>query len=85
MHRLGAVICGWQGIKALSKKAVFPLDDADLFPLGTVKLNGVKVWRQSIEHAIGCAAALAELQNSGLLPIFRQLRESRNGRYYRVD
>lgn len=83
LHRIGSVICGWQGVKALRKDLIFPLSDTDLFPIGSVKLNGVKFFGQrNPDQVIGYAAALAEEQGSSLLPIFRQLRESRNCRQY---
>ena len=40
LHMVGTVLCGWEGVKGLSGKAVFPLRDEDLFPLGSTKLNG---------------------------------------------
>lgn len=85
LHRVGAVLCSWEGIRSLRKKLVFPLQDTDLFPIGNVKLNGVKVWHGTIEEVIGYAAALAEVQDCSLLPIFRQLRETRNGSYFDVS
>lgn len=42
LHKLGTVICGWQGVKAMSVTAAYPLGDLDLFPAGSTKMNGVK-------------------------------------------
>ena len=80
LHMVGAVLCGWKGIKSLCGKAAFPLDDKDLFPLGTVKLNGVKVLgNQEPEAVIEAAAALTGCRGGGLEPVFTQLLKSRGG------
>ena len=44
LHMVGAVICGWQGVKKLCGRAVIPLRDKDLFPRGSIKLNGIKFY-----------------------------------------
>ena len=44
LHRFGAVLCGWQGVKASAGKAAVPLSDEDLLPGGSVKINGVKFY-----------------------------------------
>ena len=85
LHRLGTVICGWQGIKGMCGKAVFPLSHEDLFPLGSVKLNGVKYFGdRSTDEVVAYAAALMEADGSGLSPIFTQLLESRSGIHLEV-
>lgn len=86
LHRLGVVLCGWQGIQALSAKACFPLGYSDLFPAGSVKMNGVKFYgsRQPDEIVAYCTA-LIEADGSGLAPLFTQLLASRNGMHYDVQ
>jgi len=44
LHLAGTVLCGWESIKDLCGRAVFPLRDEDLFPQGSTKLNGVKFY-----------------------------------------
>lgn len=77
---LGAVLCGWQGIRHAEKNAVCPLYGADLFPPETIKLNGVKFFG-SIDHGwtTACAAALARANDSALLPLLEQLPRGRDG------
>ena len=86
LHRVGAVICGWQGIEGLSQKAVFPITHADLFPGTAVKLNGVKFYgdRES-DQVVAYCAALIGADAGALKPIFEHLLESRNGVHYSVD
>ncbi len=80
LHKFGAVLCGWKGIKGLRGKAGFPLTDADLFPNGAAKMNGVKFYGdRDPETVIAYAAALMRLNGGSLAPIFEQLLVSRNG------
>ena len=86
LHKLGTVLCGWQGIKGLSTNGVFPLLDEDLFPGGTVKLNGVKFYgERSTDEVVAYAAALITHDGGGLSPLFTHLLESRNGYHYDAE
>ena len=79
LHMVGTVLCGWQGVKGLCGKVVFPLQDEDLFPRGAVKLNGVKFYGdRDPDEAISCSAALMAAAGGTLDPVFQQLRLSRN-------
>lgn len=80
LGHLGAVLCGWQGIRHAERNAVCPLSCQDLFPPETVKLNGVKFFG-SIDHGwtTACAAALARANDSALLPLLEQLPRGRDG------
>ena len=80
LHRLGAVLCGWTGIKSIGKKALFPLKDEDLFPKGSSKLNGVKFYgKRAPEVVISYAAAMMEANGGSLAPMFEELLASRSG------
>lgn len=85
LHMVGTVLCGWQGVKGLSKKAVFPVFDTDLFPQGSTKLNGVKFYgdRDPVE-VVSYSASLIFAAEGGLVPVFRQLLTSRGGTQYAV-
>lgn len=85
LHSLNAVLCGWRGVEALSKNAVFPLDHEDITPTGSVKLNGVKFYgdRES-DEVVACCAALCSAAGGALKPLFEHLLESRNGIRYEV-
>lgn len=83
LHRVGAVLCGWQGVRGLSKRLVFPLDHSDLFPAGTCKLNGVKFYGdRDPDQVVAYCAAIIEANGGGLAPLFEHLLKSRNGRHY---
>lgn len=86
LHKLGTVLCGWQGVKALSGKTVFPVEHGDLFPEGACKLNGVKFYGiRNPDDVVAYCAALILADDGGLAPLFDHLLTSRNGRHYRVE
>ncbi len=86
LHSLGAVLCGWKGVEMLSGKAVFPVDHNDLFPVSTVKMNGVKFFgSRPPDFVISYAAALVSADGGSLEPLFTHLLESRNGIHYTVE
>ena len=86
LHRVGAVICGWQGVKGLRGAAVIPVGDQDLFPSGSVKMNGVKFFgSREPDQVLAYAAAVIMAEGTGLSSLFSQLLDSRNGRHYDVE
>lgn len=85
LHRLGTVICGWQGIRGMGGKVAVPLCDVDMFPRGTTKMNGVKFYGdRDPEEVIAYAAALICAGGGGLEPLFEDLLQSRGGPRYDV-
>jgi len=86
LHHVGAVLCGWQGVRRLAGKTYFPIDHSDLFPQGTVKINGVKFFgSRQPEQIIAYATAVISQCGGTLEPIFNQLLESRNGIRYDAE
>ena len=86
LHALGTVICGWQGVEALSGKAVFPLDHSDLYPVGNVKMNGVKFFgNREPDEIFAYATALISANDGGLGILFSHVLDSRNGKHYAVE
>ena len=83
LHRLGTVLCGWQGVKGLSCKGVFPLNDTDLFPAGSAKMNGVKFYGdREPDMVVAYATALISACGGGMEPLFSALLESRDGYHF---
>ena len=83
MHKLGVVLCGWSGVKAACGAGVVPLTDSDLFPGGSVKVNGVKFYSQrDPDETVSYATALIEASGMGIAGLFTQLLDSRYGRHY---
>ena len=86
LHNLGVVICGWQGVKALCGKAVFPVTHEDLFPDGAVRLNGMKFYGSiNPDEVVALTTAAICADGGGLVSLFQQLLESRNGRHYEAQ
>lgn len=82
-QKLGTVLCGWQGIEGLAGKAVFPVTYSDLYPTGTVRLNGVKYFgSRDPDQVVAYAAAVIAADRCGLESIFNQVLDDHNGRHY---
>lgn len=86
LHKLGTVLCGWQGIQAVRCRIAVPLNDKDLFPAGSVKLNGVKFYSdRDPDQVVTYTAALIGANGGALVEVFEQLRDSRGGRACLVE
>lgn len=84
----GAVIGGWKGAKIFRGKTTIPLKDEDLFSIGSISLNGTKLYRgHNLDEAARYAAATTEVSGCPLAPVFRELRyaqdcpKARAGKY----
>ena len=86
LHKLGAVLCGWQAVQAVRCRIAVPLNDKDLFPTGSVKLNGVKFYGdRDPEQVVTYTAALIGANGGALVEVFEQLRDSRGGKVCLVE
>ena len=86
LHRVGAVLCGWKGVRAMCGPATVPVSDRDLFPGGSVKMNGVKFFGSlDPDQVIAYATAVITAEGTGLTELFNQLLDSRNGRHYDAE
>ena len=86
LHMVGTVLCGWESVKDLCGKAIFPLRDRDLFPTGSTKLNGVKFYSdRDPDETVAYSTALIIAGGGGLVPVFKQLRTSRNAPEYTAE
>ena len=86
LHMVGSVLCGWAGVRDLVGKSVFPLRDQDIFPQGSVKLNGVKFYGdRTPDEVVSYSASLIGACGGALVPVFQQLLKSRNGNLLKLD
>ena len=86
LHMVGTVLCGWAGVRDLVGKAVFPLKDQDLFPQGSIKLNGVKFYGdRNPDEVVSYSTALISVCGGALVPVFQQMLKNRNGTVVKVD
>jgi hypothetical protein len=73
-------------VVGLSKAAVFPLTDKDLFPAGSAKMNGLKFYgSRTPDEVVAYAAALITADGGTMAPLFSQLLESRSGYHYDAE
>lgn len=85
LQRTGCAVAGWSGAQKISARRRMIVTDADLFPPGTVQLNGRKLYGETQERAVSLAASMARAAGSGLERLFNNLVRSEGGRYEKVD
>ena len=78
-------MAGWAGAQKISAQRRMIVTDMDLFPPGTVQLNGRKLFGETQERAVSLAASMARAAGSGLERLFNNLVRSEGGRYEKVD
>ena len=80
-----AALCGWHGAAVFGGEHTVLVTDRDLFPEGSLSLNGFKVYQGSTERLIAFAAAAARCTGGALHPLFDELLDAHSGRHYSVD
>ncbi len=76
LNRAGAMVASFEGIKAASNVNSIMIDAHDLFPLGTVTLEGVKTFSErNSENDIYLAGAVANMAGGITADIFRQVND----------
>ena len=86
LHKVGTVLCGWKGIREEKKAAFFPLTHEDLFPAGSIKLNGVKYYGSaSPDTVVAYTASLIAEDGGCLTGLFLHTMESRGGYKFHVE
>jgi len=85
LQKSGCALAGWTGAAAVSSRKAVILTDADLFPPGSVSLNGIRVFGESVPHAVSYAASLVRATGSGLVRLFDEQLRGGIGHYCEVD
>lgn len=85
LQKAGCAVAGWTGAEKISRGRAMVLSDADLFPPGTVQMNGVKVYGEELQRAASYAASMARAAGCGLERIFDGLLREETGQYETVD
>ncbi len=85
LQKTGCAVAGWSGAQKISARRRMIVTDTDLFPPGTVQLNGRKLYGETQEQAVSLAASMARAAGSGLERLFNNLVRSEGGRYEKVD
>ena len=84
-HKAGCAVAGWCGAEKISRRRAMILTDGDLFPPGTIQLNGVKVFGEDLPRVSSYAASMARAADCGLQRLFDGLLRSEGGHYETVD
>ncbi|CAN4018839.1 Cellulose biosynthesis protein BcsF, partial [Dysosmobacter welbionis] len=64
------------GAEKISRRRAMILTDGDLFPPGTIQLNGVKVFGEDLSRVSSYAASMARAADCGLQRLFDGLLRS---------
>lgn len=86
--RLGGTVAlaGWDGVLSMEGDANILLKDEDLFPVGSVKSQGIKTFNGTpLERVTGCTASMIQASGSGLTKLFSDLVHIQGGFFRRVD
>lgn len=82
----GAALAGWEGIRRQAKNSGILLTDSDLFPPGSLSLNGVKVFENHpLDKVIAVTATLIRDMGSGLERTFYELLHGQGGTYRKAE
>lgn len=83
---VGAALAGWEGIRRQAKNTGILLSDTDLFPPGSVVMNGVKVFpNHPLDKVISVTATLVRETGSGLDRAFHELLRSQGTVYRKAE
>ncbi|MGM9607137.1 MAG: hypothetical protein ACI3XJ_06490 [Oscillospiraceae bacterium] len=83
---VGAALAGWEGIRRQARDSGILLTDTDLFPPGSVALNGVKVFQNyPLDKVISVTATLIRDTGSGLDRTFHELLRSQGTVYRKAE
>ena len=85
LQRGGCAVAGYNGAAKMGQKGSMVLTDSDLFPPGTVFMNGMKVYAHDAIQAVSYAASLIDASGCGLRQVFGDLCRSQGGRRYSVE
>lgn len=85
LQKAGCAVAGWTGAVRIGRGRYMVLTDADLFPPGTVQMNGVKVYGEELQKAASYAASMAQAAGSGLERVFDGYLRGELGHYELVD
>lgn len=83
---VGAALAGWEGIRRQAKNSGILLADTDLFPPGSVALNGVKVFENHpLDKVISITATMIRETGSGLDRTFYELLRGQGATYRKAE
>lgn len=81
LQKTGCAIAGYDGAEHISRRKCVILTDADLFPPGTITLNGMKTYGENLSKVVSYGATLARASGCGLERLFDGLLRGEGGTY----
>lgn len=85
LQKTGCAVAGCAGAEKISRKKSMVVTDQDLFPPGTVSLNGVKLFGEEMPKVVSYGASLARASGCGLRRLFDNLLVSEGGSLETLD
>lgn len=85
VFKSGCAVAGWEGAQRMSRSNCIILTDGDLFPPGTIGLNGLKIFGEESGKVISYAASMAHASRSGLERLFDELLQSEGAPLHEVE
>lgn len=85
LQKTGCAVAGCFGAERISRRRSMIVSDQDLFPPGSVSLNGVKLFGEEMKKAVSYAATLARESGCGLRRLFDNLMVSEGGALQPLD
>lgn len=85
LQKSNCAVAGWSGAAKISRRKAVILGDDDIFPPGSVKINGIKLYGEEMRRAVAYAASLVRESGSGLTRLFDGLLRGESGRYMKLD
>lgn len=85
LSRSGCAVAGYCGAKAIGNFRRVMVTDEDLFPAGTLSLNGLKVYGEEIGRVLSYTVSMARLSDSQALPMLEQMLADEGGHTEQVD
>ncbi len=76
----GSALAGFRGADTMRRSNCLILTDTDLFPPGTVTLNGLKIFGEESGKVFSYAATMAHASETGLSRLFDNLLEAEGGK-----
>jgi len=80
LSKSGSALAGYRGAAVMGRSNCLILTDGDLFPPGTVSLNGLKIFGEESGKVFSYAATMAHASGSGLARLFDNLLAQEGGR-----
>ena len=85
LQKSGCAVAGCVGAERINRKRSIILTDTDLFPPGTISLNGIKVFGEELPKAASYAASLIRASGCGLKRLFDELMLGEGGHPEELD